>query len=110
MTIGKIYAKSVFSAILLTSLLLTAPLSAPAEEERGKTGEPAGKTLVEKKCTICHSIDRVYRAKKTYSEWEQTVAKMMRYSDQMNFLNQKEKETVIDFLAQRKSSQAESEK
>lgn len=107
MTIWKMYAKSVFTAVLLTSLLLTAPLSAAAEEENGTPSEPAGKALVEKKCTVCHSIDRVYGADKTHSEWEKTIAKMMRYSDQMNFLNQKEKETVIDFLAGRKKAGGE---
>ncbi|MDU9048870.1 MAG: hypothetical protein Q3M30_08450 [Candidatus Electrothrix sp. Rat3] len=106
----KMYARSVFGAVLFSSLILTASLSAVTAEESGEPSEPAGKTLVEKKCTICHSIDRVYGAKKTHSEWEQTIAKMMRYSDQMDFLNQKEKEIVIDFLASRKSPQADSEK
>ena len=106
MTIWKIHAKSVFSAVLLTSLLLTAPLSA-AEEESGTPNEPAGKALVEKKCTICHSIERVHEADKTHSEWEQTITKMMRYSDRMDFLNQQEKEDIIDYLVGRKNSRAE---
>lgn len=107
MTKRKIYAKSFFNAVLLTSLLLIAPLSV-AEGESGEPSEPAGKALVEKKCTICHSTDRVHAAEKTHSEWEQTIAKMIRYSDQMDFLNQKEKEDVIDYLADRRNSQADS--
>jgi hypothetical protein len=75
-----------------------------------KDEEDTGKTLVEKKCTVCHSIDRVYGANKNHTEWVQTVEKMMRYSDRIDFLNEKEKETVIDFLANWKSSQADSEK
>ncbi|MCI5122082.1 MAG: hypothetical protein D3908_13005 [Candidatus Electrothrix sp. AUS4] len=104
MTDREMYAKSVFSAVLLTSLLLTAPLSSVAEEENSVPSEPAGKALVEKKCTICHSIDRVHEADKTHSEWEQTIAKMMRYSDQMDFLNQQEREDIIDFLINREKS------
>ena len=110
MTGRKIHAKSVFSAVLLAFLPLTAPFSALAEEQSGTPSEPVGKALVEKKCTICHSIDRVHEAEKTHSEWEQTIAKMMRYSDQMDFLNQQERDDIIDYLAGRKHSQADSAK
>ncbi|MGB5685962.1 MAG: cytochrome c [Candidatus Electrothrix sp.] len=75
-----------------------------------KDEDDAGKALVEKKCSGCHSIDRAYGASKNHSEWTQTVEKMVRYSDRMDFLNQQEKKIVIDFLANRKSSQADSEK
>ncbi|MCI5137567.1 MAG: hypothetical protein D3922_03940 [Candidatus Electrothrix sp. AR1] len=88
--------------VLLLTLILT--VSSFAEDE-----EDAGKTLVDKKCTVCHSIDRVDGANKSHSEWVQTVEKMMRYSDRMDFLNQKEKEIVIDYLANRKTPQANSE-
>ena len=84
----------------LFALMLASPLFA---EDEGATA----KALVEKKCSICHSVDRAYEAKKTHTEWERTVEKMIRYSDQMNFLNQKEKETIIDFLAQQKAPQAD---
>jgi hypothetical protein len=89
--------------VLLLTLILTVSSFAKDEED-------AGKTLVEKKCSVCHSIDRAYGANKNHSEWVQTVEKMMRYSDRMDFLNQKEKEIVINFLADRKRSQADSEK
>jgi len=73
-------------------------------------GYKEGKMLVEKKCSVCHPIERVYGVEKSHSEWEKTVEKMMRYSDQMNFLNQQEKEAVINFLADQKSSGADSER
>jgi cytochrome c5 len=101
------YVKSVSGAVLFASLILVVSVSVATAEEGVESSDTAGKTLVEKKCTICHSIDRVYTAEKTHSEWEQTVAKMIRYSDQMNFLNQKEKEIVIDFLAGRKKAGGE---
>jgi len=106
----KNYAKSVFGAVLFASLLVAAPLSAVTAEETAESGDTAAKVLVEKKCSGCHSIDRAYGAKKNHSEWTQTVEKMVRYSDRMDFLNQQEKKIVIDFLANRKSSQADSEK
>ncbi|WP_339132852.1 MAG: hypothetical protein WGN25_11260 [Candidatus Electrothrix sp. GW3-4] len=99
--------KWTFCCCCCIALLLPLLLIAPCFAEEG--GDELGKTLVEKKCTICHSIDRVYGAEKNHSEWKQTVEKMMRYSDQMNFLNQKEKKTVIEFLAYRKTAQADSE-
>lgn len=105
----KMYARSVFGAVLFSSLILTASLSAVTAEESGEPSEPAGKTLVEKMHNLSQHRSSL-RGEKTHSEWEQTIAKMMRYSDQMDFLNQKEKEIVIDFLASRKSPQADSEK
>lgn len=89
--------------VVLLTLILTVSSFAKDEED-------AGKILVEKKCIVCHKIERVYGVKKNHSEWVQTVEKMMRYSDRMDFLNQKEKKIVINFLANRKSSQADSEK
>ena len=91
---------SCWSACIVLGFALIVAVSSFAEDE-----DKTGKALVEKKCTLCHSTDRVYGAEKAHLEWEQTVEKMVRYSDQMNFLNQKEKETVIDFLANRKKAQ-----
>ncbi|MCI5222959.1 MAG: hypothetical protein D3924_09865 [Candidatus Electrothrix sp. AR4] len=67
------------------------------------SGVEIGRTLVDQKCTSCHSLEKVYKVKKSRSEWESTVDKMIMYSDRMDFLNQKEKETVIDFLTNRNS-------
>ncbi len=61
--------------------------------------DTAAKALVEKKGSVCHSVERAHEAKNTHDEWKRTVDKMVCYSDQMNFLNQKEKETIIVFLA-----------
>lgn len=109
MTESKKYTKFGFSAVLLASLLIMAvPLSTVAEEA-AESNDIATKALIEKKCSTCHSIERAYEANKTHDEWERTVKKMTRYSDQMNFLNQKERKTIIDFLVKHKSAQANSE-
>ena len=106
----KMYARSVSGAVLFASLILAVSVSVATAEESVEPSDTAGKALVEKKCSVCHSIDRAYGANKNHSEWGKTVEKMMRYSDRMDFLNEKEKEIVIDFLANRKNSQVDSEK
>jgi hypothetical protein len=109
MTNWKKYTRSGLTLTLFASLLLTVPVSLASAEEAAESGDTAAKKLVEKKCSLCHSVDRAYEADKTHTEWEQTVKKMIGYSDQMNFLNQKEKETIIDFLARQKAPQADTE-
>ncbi|XOF34748.1 MAG: hypothetical protein ACL93V_05525 [Candidatus Electrothrix sp. YB6] len=101
----RIFSGYVFAAVLFVSVLLAAPLSAGTAEEITKEDGAAEKNLVEQKCSSCHGIDRVYAADKDHAEWTQTVEKMMRYSTKMNFLNQQEKETVIEYLANRNRSQ-----
>ncbi|MCI5149040.1 MAG: hypothetical protein D3916_06585 [Candidatus Electrothrix sp. MAN1_4] len=105
----KMYARPVFGAGLFFSMLAVVSVSLTTAQEAAKADDTAAKALVEKKCTVCHSLDRIYEADKTHTAWEQTVKKMIRYSDQMNFLNQNEKETIIDFLAQRKIPQVDTE-
>uniref|UniRef100_UPI004056E47B hypothetical protein n=1 Tax=Candidatus Electrothrix sp. TaxID=2170559 RepID=UPI004056E47B len=95
---------SCWSGCIVFGFALIVGVSSFAENKK-----EAAKALIEKKCTVCHSIDRVYEADKNHAEWEQTVKKMTGYSDQMNFLNQKEKETIIEFLAQRKAPQVDTE-
>lgn len=68
------------------------------------SGTNIGRTLVDQQCTSCHTLEPVYKAKKNRSEWTTTVNKMIMYSDRMDFLNQKEKKTVIAFLTDRKTS------
>ncbi|MCI5193645.1 MAG: cytochrome c [Candidatus Electrothrix sp. AU1_5] len=93
------YTKSGFTVVLLVSLfILTVLLS------NGGAKEAAVTALIEKKCTVCHSTERVYGADKTYDEWERTIKKMVRYSDQMNYLNQQEKKNIINFLVNQKRS------
>jgi len=68
---------------------------APATEEAPTTLE--GKSLVEERCTQCHGLGRVERAKKTEEEWKATVERMVEKGAQ---LNQAEQELVIKYLAE----------
>jgi len=49
------------------------PAPPPAEETAGDLG---GEDLLEARCTVCHSLDRVKTASKTQAEWEATVERM----------------------------------
>ncbi len=81
-----------------------------AAQDAQESKENMGKTSVSKKCVVCHTLEQVYKAKKNRSEWTGTVERMMRYSDRMDFLNQKEKEIVIEFLSNRVAAQPDSER
>ncbi|MCI5118880.1 MAG: cytochrome c [Candidatus Electrothrix sp. LOE1_4_5] len=85
-------------SVVLVACIVAAPTFATKSDDRAVTA------LIEKKCTVCHSTERVYGADKTYDEWERTIKKMVRYSDQMNYLNQQEKKNIINFLVNQKRS------
>ncbi|MCI5193649.1 MAG: hypothetical protein D3915_11075 [Candidatus Electrothrix sp. AU1_5] len=71
--------------------------------------EQIGKHVLEKKCSFCHGLDRIYLAKKTQEEWSKLVDTMIHYAKQKDFLNPQEKEAVLEFLSSRAVSQTENE-
>jgi mono/diheme cytochrome c family protein len=74
----------------LASETVKPPSTAPATE---------GASLLEARCTACHSIDRIDRvkqAKKTRDQWAQTVTRMVGKGAQ---LNAAEQSTAIDYLS-----------
>ncbi len=58
-----------------------------------------GRTLIEQKCSACHTLDRVYKASKTQEEWVETIETMADYMGEPEFINQEEKDTISEFLA-----------
>ena len=68
---------------------------APATEEAPATLE--GKSLLGERCTQCHDLGRVERAKKTEEEWSATVERMVGKGAQ---LNQAEQELLIKYLTE----------
>jgi uncharacterized membrane protein len=54
-----------------------------------------GQALVQERCTVCHSIDRIQSASKTADEWKTTVDRMIGKGAQ---LNADEEAAVIEFL------------
>jgi cytochrome c5 len=98
---------AVFTMMLLVVLLgwLLAACGAAEEKTVVPTTEqeeaaPAvleGKALVEERCTQCHDLGRVERAKKTEEEWKANVERMVGKGAQ---LNEAEQELVIQYLAE----------
>jgi cytochrome c5 len=74
------------------------PTAVPEEEQ--PTAQPPsgdGEALLQERCTVCHSLDRVRQAQKTHGEWEQTVLRMIGKGAQ---LNENEQGVLIEYLAE----------
>ena len=81
--------------LLLTSILLSAcGQSATAQQ----TSTPAidGQTLLQERCSVCHSASQVTRLRGTSAEWTMAVDAMISRGAQ---LNNAERQTLIDYLA-----------
>jgi mono/diheme cytochrome c family protein len=75
----------------------------PAEEseppsEGSESGAADGEALVEQKCTLCHTLDRVDQASKSADEWSATVDRMVGHG---LVVTDDEKTVIVDYLAQR---------
>ncbi len=55
-----------------------------------------GQTLMQERCSVCHSTDRITSAHKTAAEWTTTVNRMVIRGAQ---LDATEQQTLIDYLA-----------
>jgi cytochrome c5 len=89
--------------ILLFAFLLAA-CGTPASSAAPSTGagQPSttvsdGATLLQERCTVCHSSDRITSAHKTADGWKTTVLRMVGKGAS---LNAQEQQTLIDYLAQ----------
>lgn len=75
----------------------TSPTTAPSNSSAPTSvGALDGKTLVQERCTVCHTINRIESAKKTADQWKTTVELMIQKGAQ---LNADEETAVIDYLA-----------
>ncbi len=76
--------------------MLSALMGAP-EDGGDETGaELDGATLVETRCSTCHTTDRIFAADKDAAGWASTVDRMIDYGAQ---LTPDERQTVIDYLS-----------
>jgi cytochrome c5 len=69
--------------------------SSPAQPS-GETLASDGATLLETRCSVCHSADRAREASKTHEQWDQTVTRMIGHGAQ---LTEAEKTVLVDYLA-----------
>jgi cytochrome c5 len=74
------------------------PTQAPPVATTLPAEKPAmdGATLLDTRCSTCHSTDRVKQAKKTRDQWDQTVTRMVGKGAQ---LTEAEKTVLLDYLA-----------
>jgi len=62
-----------------------------------------GKSLVSRKCSVCHNLDRVFGARKNERQWTSTVSRMITTMDEPDFLSEQEKSDIITFLSKRET-------
>jgi len=70
-------------------------------EKKDVVEEEIGKTLLGKKCTLCHNLDRIYQARKSEEEWLATVERMKQHARDPNLLNDKETKRIVEYLSTR---------
>lgn len=81
----------------------TQPATPPTDAEQPATESPDagardGEALVQTKCTMCHTLDRVNQATYDAAKWAETVDRM-----QQNGLviTDEEKQLIVEYLAGR---------
>jgi cytochrome c5 len=75
------------------------PTQAPAPETASPEQAPTqdGATLLEARCSTCHSADRARQVTKTRDGWDQTVTTMI---DRGAQLTEAEKVVLVDYLTE----------
>ena len=66
-------------------------------------GNDIGKSLVSRKCSVCHNLDRVFGARKNVKQWKATVKRMVTTMDDPEFLSGQERSDIIAFLSRREA-------
>jgi cytochrome c2 len=84
---------SVLFLILLAGAFL---VSCGTSKTTSSGGSSDGQTLMQERCSVCHSIGRVTSAHKTAAEWTVTLGRMVSHGAQ---LNAQEQQTLIAYLA-----------
>lgn len=89
---------TLISVLLLTLLIGPFLVSCGSSNPTSviSSGSSAGQTLLQERCSVCHSTDRVTTAHKTVDQWTTTVQRMVSKGAQ---LNSEEQQTLLDYLA-----------
>lgn len=92
------------SAVVSTALLAScatgptpesgSPPPAPAAQEPAD----AGAALVERRCTMCHTTERVYSKDYDAEQWDDTIERMKRNG---LVISDEEKQQIIEYLVSR---------
>ena len=81
--------------VLLIGTILTACGSSSTNGGSGG-GSADGLSLMQSRCSVCHSTDRITTAHKTTDQWQTTVNRMISHGAQ---LNAAEEQTLVAYLA-----------
>jgi len=84
--------------VSIAAVALAASGCLPSRASSGGGSLADGQTLMETKCTMCHSLDRINGAIYDAKEWEATISRM-----QVNGLvvTVEEKQAIVAYLAAR---------
>jgi hypothetical protein len=77
-------------SLILILLLVSIPTAFAAEV--------SPEDILETRCTVCHNLDVVLKARKNKAEWESTINRMISNGAQ---LNDDEKEALIKYLSEK---------
>ncbi len=90
---------AILIVVLLVMVAMLVACNAATPQPTQAPAAPAqtdGATLLETRCSVCHSADRPKQAKKTADQWNQTVTRMMGKGAK---LTEAEKTVLLDYLA-----------
>ena len=88
------------ACILLFALLVVFILVSCASAQQTTTSSGSasdGQSLMQERCSVCHSLDRVTSAHKTSDQWKTTVDRMISHGAN---LTSQEEQALVGYLAQ----------
>jgi len=85
----------IFAGMILAACGSTAAPTSSGNASAGSSAE--GQTLMQLRCSVCHSLNRVTSTKKTAEQWKTTVDRMINNGAQ---LTPSEEQTLVNYLAQ----------
>lgn len=88
--------KNQVKILLITIMAVIFLITACSSTSTTSTNTLDGSTLLQERCTVCHNLSRVERAKHTPEEWQTTVNRMIGKGAK---LTSDEKTLLIEYLS-----------
>jgi len=83
-------------SFLLLILLAGALLVSCGKSSSSSSSASDGQSLMQERCSVCHSLNRTISKHKTAAQWTTTVQRMVKHGAK---LDSQEQLTLIDFLS-----------
>jgi hypothetical protein len=87
---------SMFLIFLILGILLVSCGTTASTPNTSGGSTLDGQTLMQQRCSVCHSLDRVISAQKTLDQWTVSVNRMIAHGAQ---LTPAEEQTLLAYLA-----------